>query len=259
MQKPLPEDELEQAKNYVALGYPVGLRDVRRPCSRLARVVRLRSADGLPLDVRAEDLKVTVADVGAAARSRHHPDRFVVVIVGDRAKIEAPLRALNLGPIRVLSADQAMGESRAPTLRSWPVTRSRRAGPTPRPPRAQLNRVRVWPVGRLPSRPPASSRRATNENRPSITMENGRCLPGHDSPLPSPLALRRSWSRASWPWPRRPSPRPRSPAARTCSPADIVTILDAPRLRRLRSARLATWWHSWTGRTCRRSPSSRNR
>jgi zinc protease len=33
------------------------------------------------------------------------PDRTVYVVVGDRAKIEAGVRELNLGPLRLLDAD----------------------------------------------------------------------------------------------------------------------------------------------------------
>jgi len=38
------------------------------------------------------------------------PRRFAVVIVGDRAVIEPGIRALNLGPIRVMSVDEVMSK-----------------------------------------------------------------------------------------------------------------------------------------------------
>jgi zinc protease len=44
-------------------------------------------------------------DVDAAARSMVHTDRRVWVIVGDRAKIEADIRALGLGEVRLMNAD----------------------------------------------------------------------------------------------------------------------------------------------------------
>ena len=37
------------------------------------------------------------------------PDRFAVVIVGDRQKIEAGVRALKLGPVTVMTVEQALG------------------------------------------------------------------------------------------------------------------------------------------------------
>ena len=45
--------------------------------------------------------RITTADVGGMARRRFAPDNFTVVAVGERAAIEAPLRALDLGPIGV--------------------------------------------------------------------------------------------------------------------------------------------------------------
>jgi predicted Zn-dependent peptidase len=112
MLKPLPEDEVARARNYVALGYP---SDFETSGDLAARLGELFVYD-LPPDYHASFvsnvLKVTAADVAAAARKYITPDRFVVVVVGDRAKIEAPLRALNLGPVRAMSVDEAMGEGR---------------------------------------------------------------------------------------------------------------------------------------------------
>jgi hypothetical protein len=45
------------------------------------------------------------ASVEAAAKEIIHPDRLTWVIVGDLAKIEAPIRALKLGEVQVLDAD----------------------------------------------------------------------------------------------------------------------------------------------------------
>jgi hypothetical protein len=36
------------------------------------------------------------------------PDKFAVVIVGDRKLIEARVRALNLGPVSVVTAEDVM-------------------------------------------------------------------------------------------------------------------------------------------------------
>jgi hypothetical protein len=36
------------------------------------------------------------------------PPKFLVVVVGDREKVEAPLRALGLGPVRVLTVEDAL-------------------------------------------------------------------------------------------------------------------------------------------------------
>ena len=52
-----------------------------------------------------------------AARTAIDPKRLAVVVVGDRAKVEAPLRALNLGTLRVLSVDDVMGKAPDDRLR----------------------------------------------------------------------------------------------------------------------------------------------
>jgi predicted Zn-dependent peptidase len=48
---------------------------------------------------------LTDPQVQAAARQVIHPDHLTWVIVGDLKKIEAPVRALNLGKVQVLDAD----------------------------------------------------------------------------------------------------------------------------------------------------------
>ena len=45
------------------------------------------------------------AEIDAAAAEVVHPESLIWLIVGDRAKIEAGIRALNLGPVEVRSAD----------------------------------------------------------------------------------------------------------------------------------------------------------
>ena len=47
--------------------------------------------------------RITADDVAGTARRRFAPSTFTVVAVGDRAAIEAPLRALDLGPVGVRS------------------------------------------------------------------------------------------------------------------------------------------------------------
>jgi zinc protease len=47
----------------------------------------------------------TAATVGAAAKAVIHPDNLVWVVVGDRSKIEAGIRELNLGEVKFIDAD----------------------------------------------------------------------------------------------------------------------------------------------------------
>jgi hypothetical protein len=47
--------------------------------------------------------------VQRVAQKYIQPNRFAIVITGDRKTIEAPIRALNLGTIKVLTVDDVFG------------------------------------------------------------------------------------------------------------------------------------------------------
>jgi zinc protease len=51
---------------------------------------------------------VTAADVQRAAQQYIQPDRFAVVIVGDRKVIEPGIKALKLGPLAVVTVEDVM-------------------------------------------------------------------------------------------------------------------------------------------------------
>jgi hypothetical protein len=44
-----------------------------------------------------------------AAAATLDPKRMVILAVGDRRQVEAPLRALNLGTLKVLTPDAVLG------------------------------------------------------------------------------------------------------------------------------------------------------
>jgi zinc protease len=107
--KPVPAEELEKAKNYVALGFPSEFET----SGDLARKVEEQIVYGLsdeyfPSFVRAVT-QVSGGEVGKAAARHVQPEKFAVVVVGDRKVIEAGIRKLNLGPIEILTVDQALG------------------------------------------------------------------------------------------------------------------------------------------------------
>ena len=51
---------------------------------------------------------VTPANVQRAAERYIQPDKFAVVVVGDRTAIEPGITALNLGPIKAIEIDNVM-------------------------------------------------------------------------------------------------------------------------------------------------------
>lgn len=108
IRKPVPADELDKAKNYVALGFPGEFETTGDMARKLEELVVF----GLPDDTFStfvdQVTRVTAAEVEKAAMQHVQPDKFAVVIVGDRKTVEAGVRALNLGPLQMLSVDDVM-------------------------------------------------------------------------------------------------------------------------------------------------------
>jgi hypothetical protein len=52
---------------------------------------------------------VTASDVQFVAQKYIKPDHLAVVVVGDLKTIEPSVRALNLGPIKVMTIDEVFG------------------------------------------------------------------------------------------------------------------------------------------------------
>jgi predicted Zn-dependent peptidase len=106
---PVPGDELARAKNYVALRFPAGFETTGDIARRLEDAVVYDLADDYFSQYVRAIQSVTAADVERVARRYLQPDRMAVVVVGDRQTIEAPIRALNLGPIITMTVDEVFG------------------------------------------------------------------------------------------------------------------------------------------------------
>jgi zinc protease len=107
--KPIPNDELDKAKNYVSLGFPGEFETTGDLAQKMEeQVVHTLPDEYFPSYIRAV-VQTTGGGVEKAAARYIQPDKFAVVVVGDRKAIEAGIRALNLGPIDVLSVDQILG------------------------------------------------------------------------------------------------------------------------------------------------------
>ncbi|HYT74531.1 MAG TPA: pitrilysin family protein, partial [Vicinamibacterales bacterium] len=100
--QPVPADELEKAKNYVALLLPRNFETSRGAANALAQMF----VYGLPADYYdtygSHIQAVTAADVKRAADKYIQPDKFDVVIVGDVKTIGTSVKAMNLGPVTVV-------------------------------------------------------------------------------------------------------------------------------------------------------------
>ena len=108
-QRPLTDEELDNARNGLRLGYPAGFE---RPAQLLGQLVTLAQF-GLPDDYfrtfEARLERVSLADTHRVGAEYLSPRRLTVLVVGDRAQVEAPLRELGYG-LTALDDEGAMVE-----------------------------------------------------------------------------------------------------------------------------------------------------
>ncbi len=104
IREPVGEEELEKAKQYLILGFAERFETTADVASQLAPLVTY----DLPLDTwggfQRGVASVTAADVQRVATRYLDPSALRIVIVGDRARIEAPLRATNVAPLQLRDA-----------------------------------------------------------------------------------------------------------------------------------------------------------
>jgi zinc protease len=111
---PATSAEVERARSYAALRYAGDFETTSQVAVRMVDQVVYGLPDGFYEAFVPRALAADTAALQKAARATIDPRRLAVVVVGDRAKIEAPLRALGLGELRTLSVDDVMGK--APTI-----------------------------------------------------------------------------------------------------------------------------------------------
>ena len=110
---PAAADEVERARNYAALGYAGDFETTGQLAQRMVDAVVYGLADGFYEGFVPKALAVDAAALQQAARGAIDTKKLALVVVGDRAKVEAPLRALNLGEIKNLTVDEVMGKAPA--------------------------------------------------------------------------------------------------------------------------------------------------
>jgi zinc protease len=103
--RPATADEVARAQASLTLTLPGSWETMARLAGAVSEIVTF----GLPdrhWDTYADAIRAeTSASVTAAAAKVLDPKRLVWVVVGDRAKIEAGLRELDLGEVRVIDAN----------------------------------------------------------------------------------------------------------------------------------------------------------
>lgn len=106
---PVPEEELTRAKNFVALRYPGRFQTVASIAGQLTELELYGLSDQYFNGYVDKILSVTQADVQRVARKYVVPEGMAIIVVGDRAAIEESVRALDLGPLHILSIEDVLG------------------------------------------------------------------------------------------------------------------------------------------------------
>ena len=102
--RPPSDDELAQAKASLVQSLPAAFASVEGVNGAISSIY----TQGLPEDYYQQFARavnaVTKDDVVRVAAKYIDPEHLTILIVGDRAKIEAPLAATKIAPITVLDA-----------------------------------------------------------------------------------------------------------------------------------------------------------
>jgi zinc protease len=108
IREPIDADELAKAKNYLALGFPSAFETSDDLAANLEELAIYGLPETYYADYIAKIRDVTAATVRRAAAAHIEPANLAVVVVGDRARIEAGIRALNLGEVRVVGVEDVL-------------------------------------------------------------------------------------------------------------------------------------------------------
>ena len=108
IRKPISAEEIDKAKNYLALLMPRNFETTERVAGSLAQMFIYSLPDDYFATYTQRVRAVTAADVQRVAERNIQPDKFAVVIVGDRKAIEPGIAALNLGPLKIVEPAEVM-------------------------------------------------------------------------------------------------------------------------------------------------------
>lgn len=107
--EPMPEEEVDRARNFLAMRYPQNFQSVSRMASMLTDLV-LYDLEPSYLNEYPQRVLAVTNDAIAQAAARHvRPGNLTIVVVGDRTVIEEDIRALELGPVEVLAVTDVLG------------------------------------------------------------------------------------------------------------------------------------------------------
>jgi zinc protease len=104
-QKPMTADELQRAKDSMSYSLPGAFESSANAVNNFSNVFVYDLGLDYYSRYAAQVNAVTVDQTAAVAKKYLVSENMVVIAVGDRSKIEVPLRELGLGPLEVWDAD----------------------------------------------------------------------------------------------------------------------------------------------------------
>lgn len=103
------EEEASKARNFVALGFPGEFESIEAIAAQIADMIFFNLPDGYLNGYINQLLQVSKADIERVAKTYIDPKNMVLIVVGDKSKIEAGLKALKLGKITYLTKEDVLG------------------------------------------------------------------------------------------------------------------------------------------------------
>jgi predicted Zn-dependent peptidase len=113
--KPVADEEMTRAKNYLALGYPDNFQSVSQIASQIGEIVTYKLPDDYFNTYIQKVQAVTKADVERVAKKYLDPEKIAIILVGDRKVIEQGVKDLKLGLIDFLTIEDVLGKVPAMT------------------------------------------------------------------------------------------------------------------------------------------------
>ncbi len=104
-ERPLTQEELAVVQDNETLSLPGSRETQQEVGNSINELVQFGLPDDYYETMAGKIRALKPADVNAAAKTIVHPDNLIWVVVGDRSKIEAGVKELNLGELRFLSPD----------------------------------------------------------------------------------------------------------------------------------------------------------
>jgi zinc protease len=102
--RPLTQQEIEDSKNNITKRYPQNFQTLSAIASQLSNIYLYNLPDDEWSRYLTKIAAVTPDSAVNAAKAHIKPDGILIVVVGDRKKIEPAIKELNLGEVQVLDS-----------------------------------------------------------------------------------------------------------------------------------------------------------